>query len=141
MESYLVNSINVQLMLVWVCTLRISIPESHRIKIDPFTLFKFEFNFLPFLGVPFNIASYALLTYMIAHVTGLKTGDFVHTFGDTHIYKNHISAMEEQIKRTPRDFPTLNIKRKVENIEDFKWDDFEIMGYDPHPKLVMDMAV
>jgi thymidylate synthase len=93
------------------------------------------------LGVPFNIASYALLTYMIAHVTGLKTGDFVHTFGDTHIYKNHVKAMQEQIQRTPRAFPKLNIKRKVENIEDFKWDDFEILGYDPHPKIAMDMAV
>ena len=93
------------------------------------------------LGVPFNIASYALLTYMMAHVTGLKPGDFVHTFGDTHIYKNHVSAMKEQIERKPRPFPTLQIRRKVENIEDFKWDDFEIIGYDPHPKIAMDMAV
>ena len=78
---------------------------------------------------------------MIAHVTGLKPGDFVHTFGDTHIYKNHVAAMEEQIKRKPRNFPTLNIIRKIDSIEDFKWEDFEILGYDPHPKLAMDMAV
>ena len=71
----------------------------------------------------------------------LKTGDFVHTFGDTHIYKNHVNAMKEQLQRKPRPFPKLNIKRKIEQIEDFKWDDFEIMGYDPHPKIVMDMAV
>ena len=98
-------------------------------------------NLYTFLGVPFNIASYALLTTMMAHVTGLKPGDFVHTFGDTHIYKNHVSAMKEQIERKPRPFPKLHIKRKVENIEDFKWDDFEIIGYDPHPKISMDMAV
>ena len=78
---------------------------------------------------------------MIAHVTGLKPGDFVHTFGDTHIYKNHVKAMQEQIQRTPRPFPKLNINRKVENIEDFKWEDFDISGYDPHPKIAMDMAV
>jgi len=93
------------------------------------------------LGVPFNIASYALLTYMIAHVTGLKPGDFVHSLGDAHVYSNHVEALEEQLKRDPRPFPTLSIKRKVENINDFTMEDFDLEGYKPHPKIKMDMAV
>lgn len=93
------------------------------------------------LGVPFNIASYALLTYMIAHITGLKPGDFIHTLGDTHVYKNHIEPLKEQLQRKPRNFPKLVIKRKVEDIEDFKFDDFEIVGYNPYPKIHMEMAV
>ncbi|XP_017151690.1 thymidylate synthase [Drosophila miranda] len=93
------------------------------------------------LGVPFNIASYALLTYMIAHVTGLKTGDFIHTMGDAHVYLNHVDPLKEQLKRKPRPFPKLNIKRQVENIEDFRYEDFEIIGYEPYPKIRMDMAV
>lgn len=93
------------------------------------------------LGVPFNIASYALLTYMIAHITGLKPGEFVHTLGDSHVYLNHIEALKEQITRKPRHFPKLVIKRNVSNIEDFKIEDFEIIGYNPHPKLTMPMAV
>ncbi|GFR78837.1 thymidylate synthase [Elysia marginata] len=91
--------------------------------------------------VPFNIASYALLTVMIAHITGLKPGDFVHTMGDAHVYVNHIEPLREQLKRTPRPFPKLTIKRKVTDIEDFTADDFEIVGYKPHPKIQMDMAV
>ncbi|XP_054761907.2 thymidylate synthase-like [Lytechinus pictus] len=93
------------------------------------------------LGVPFNIASYSLLTYMIAHVTNLKPGDFVHTLGDAHVYLNHIEPLEEQLKRTPRPFPKLNIKRKVTDIDDFKFEDFEIEGYKPYPKITMQMAV
>ncbi|KAL3267480.1 hypothetical protein HHI36_011603 [Cryptolaemus montrouzieri] len=93
------------------------------------------------LGVPFNIASYALLTYMIAHVTGLKPGEFIHTLGDSHVYLNHVDALKEQLQRQPRNFPKLHIKRKVEKIEDFVADDFEIIGYNPHPKLSMPMAV
>lgn len=93
------------------------------------------------LGIPFNIASYALLTYMIAHVTGLKLGEFIHTLGDSHVYLNHIEALEEQMKREPRPFPKLKIKRKVDNIDDFTFDDFELIGYQPHPKLSMPMAV
>ena len=93
------------------------------------------------LGVPFNIASYALLTYMIAHVTNLKPGDFVHTFGDTHVYLNHIEPLKEQLERKPRPFPKLNIKRQVSSIDDFKFEDFEIIGYDPYPAIKMDMAV
>ncbi|XP_026124091.1 thymidylate synthase [Carassius auratus] len=93
------------------------------------------------LGVPFNIASYALLTYMIAHITGLKPGDFVHTLGDAHIYTNHIEALKEQIRREPRPFPKLRIKRKVERIDDFQAEDFEIYDYNPHPAIKMQMAV
>jgi len=93
------------------------------------------------LGVPFNIASYALLTCMIAHVTGLVPGDFVHTLGDAHVYSNHVEALKTQLKREPETFPKIVIKREVEKIEDFNIDDFEIVGYDPHPKIAMDMAV
>jgi len=93
------------------------------------------------LGVPFNIASYALLTVMIAHVTGLVPGDFVHTLGDAHVYNNHVEALKTQLEREPKDFPKIVIKRKVEKIEDFNIEDFEIVGYEPHPKIAMDMAV
>merc|ERR1712212_133254 len=93
------------------------------------------------LGVPFNIASYALLTMMIANVTGLEPGDFVHTLGDAHIYSNHVDQIREQIKREPRPFPKMKIKRKVDSIDDFKMEDFELEGYDPHPVIKMPMAV
>ncbi|XP_017116886.1 thymidylate synthase [Drosophila elegans] len=93
------------------------------------------------LGVPFNIASYALLTHMIAHVTGLKPGDFVHTMGDTHVYLNHVEPLKEQLERTPRPFPKLLIKRQVQDIEDFRFEDFEIVDYNPYPKIKMEMAV
>ncbi|KAJ6638179.1 Thymidylate synthase [Pseudolycoriella hygida] len=93
------------------------------------------------LGVPFNIASYALLTHMIAHVTGLKAGDFVHTLGDAHVYLNHIEPLQEQIKREPKPFPVLNFKRTVNSIEDFVYEDFEIKDYVSHPSIKMDMAI
>lgn len=93
------------------------------------------------LGVPFNIGSYALLTYMIAHVAGLKPGDFVHTLGDAHVYLNHVDPLKEQLERVPRKFPTLTFNRKVENIEDFTIDDFVLDGYDPYPAIKMEMAV
>ncbi|XP_017464196.1 PREDICTED: thymidylate synthase [Rhagoletis zephyria] len=93
------------------------------------------------LGVPFNIASYALLTYMIAHVTGLRPGEFVHTLGDAHVYNNHIEPLKEQIARKPRPFPKLVIKREVKNIEDFTFNDFEVLDYKPYPKISMEMAV
>nr|XP_025742433.1 thymidylate synthase isoform X2 [Callorhinus ursinus] len=93
------------------------------------------------LGVPFNIASYALLTYMIAHITGLKPGDFIHTLGDAHIYLNHIEPLKMQLQREPRPFPKLRILRKVETIDDFKAEDFQIEGYSPHPTIKMEMAV
>lgn len=93
------------------------------------------------LGVPFNIASYSLLTYMIAHVCDLELGEFVHTIGDAHVYSNHIEGLEEQLKRTPKPFPTINIKRKVTKIDDFKFDDFELKDYNPDPAIKLDMAV
>ncbi|KAI4463504.1 thymidylate synthase 1 [Holotrichia oblita] len=93
------------------------------------------------LGVPFNIASYALLTYMIAHITNLQPGDFIHTLGDSHVYTNHVDALKEQLQRKPRPFPHLFIKRTVTNIEDFTYDDFELIGYNPYPSIKMQMAV
>uniref|UniRef100_A0A8C7YAC6 Thymidylate synthase n=1 Tax=Oryzias sinensis TaxID=183150 RepID=A0A8C7YAC6_9TELE len=93
------------------------------------------------LGVPFNIASYALLTYMIAHITGLQPGDFVHTLGDAHVYANHAEPLQEQLQRDVRPFPKLKIKRTVANIDDFTAEDFEICGYSPHPAIKMQMAV
>ncbi|XP_039263356.2 thymidylate synthase-like [Styela clava] len=93
------------------------------------------------LGVPFNIASYSLLTYMIAHITGLKPGDFVHTIGDAHVYSNHVEPLNEQLKRVPRPFPLLKIKRQISNIDDFKYEDFELVNYKPHGKIAMKMAV
>ena len=88
-----------------------------------------------FLGVPFNIASYATLLIMMAHVTGLEPGEFIHTFGDVHIYLNLVDQVKTQLERTPRPLPQLKIKRKVDSILDFKFDDFELVGYDPYPKI------
>lgn len=95
------------------------------------------------LGVPFNIASYSLLTIMIAHVTGLQPGEFIHCMGDTHIYSNHVEALQEQIQRTPRPFPKLYIRpgTQTESIDGFKYDDFELVGYQPYEKIFMKMAV
>ncbi|KFV70026.1 Thymidylate synthase, partial [Dryobates pubescens] len=93
------------------------------------------------LGVPFNIASYSLLTYMIAHVTGLKPGEFIHTLGDAHIYLNHVEPLKLQLQREPRPFPKLRILQKVEDISDFKAEDFQIEDYNPHPPIKMEMAV
>lgn len=86
-----------------------------------------------FLGVPFNIASYALLTHMLASTCGYEVGEFVHTFGDVHIYKDHIEQVHEQLSRTPRPLPNLIIKTRVNSIVDFKEEDFEIVNYDPYP--------
>lgn len=93
------------------------------------------------LGVPFNIASYSLLTIMIAAITGLKPGDFIHTMGDTHIYLNHEEALRQQIQRTPTSFPTLTIKKQVNNIDEFTFDDFVLENYKPQGEIKMKMAV
>ena len=94
-----------------------------------------------FLGVPFNIASYALLTMMMAQVTGLKPGEFVHTFGDAHLYLNHLEQADEQLQRTPRALPRMHIDPAVKSIFKFKYDDFKLVGYDPHPHIKADVAV
>ncbi len=94
-----------------------------------------------FLGVPFNIASYALLTRMVAHVTGLKAGDFVHTLGDAHLYLNHLEQAKTQLARAPRPLPRLEIARPVDNLDDFRFEDFIISGYDPHPHIKAPVAV
>jgi thymidylate synthase len=94
-----------------------------------------------FLGVPFNIASYSLLTMMIAQVTGLKPGEFVHTFGDAHIYLNHMEQVNLQLSRVPRQLPEMRINPEIKNIFDFKFEDFELIGYDPYPAIKADIAV
>jgi thymidylate synthase len=94
-----------------------------------------------FLGVPFNIASYALLTLMMAHVTGLKPGEFVHTFGDAHLYLNHLEQADLQLSRAPHALPQIEIVRAVPSIFDFKHDDFKLSGYDPHPHIKAPVAV
>ena len=94
-----------------------------------------------FLGVPFNIASYALLTHMMAHVTGLKVGEFVHTLGDAHIYLNHLEQIDEQLSRTPFALPRLVMKREVKAIDEFRYEDFEIVNYQSHAHISAPVAV
>ncbi len=94
-----------------------------------------------FLGVPFNIASYALLTLMIAHVAGLEPGELVHTFGDVHLYTNHLEQAREQLQREPRPLPDLVIKRRPASIFELRYEDFELADYDPHPAIKAPVAV
>ena len=92
------------------------------------------------LGVPFNIASYALLLSMIAQQLNMLPGEFIHTFGDLHIYKNHLDQVHEQIKREPRDLPTLNLK-KAKDLFSYQYEDFEFLNYNPHPPIKAPIAV
>jgi thymidylate synthase len=94
-----------------------------------------------FLGVPFNIASYALLTMMIAQVTGLQSGEFIHTFGDAHLYSNHLEQVDLQLSREPRQLPAMKINPAVKSIFDYRFEDFELLGYDPHPHIKAAVAV
>ncbi len=94
-----------------------------------------------FLGVPFNIASYAVLTLMVAQVTGLKPGEFVHTFGDLHLYSNHLEQAKEQLEREPRELPVMKLNPAVKSIHDFVYEDFTLENYDPHPHIKAPVAV
>ena len=94
-----------------------------------------------FIGVPFNVASYALLTHMVAEVTGLKAGEFIHTLGDAHLYLNHFEQAEAQLARAPLPLPRLVIKRDVKSIDDFRFEDFDIVGYQSHPHIAAPVAV
>jgi thymidylate synthase len=94
-----------------------------------------------FLGVPFNIASYALLTMMVAQVTGLRPGDFVHTFGDLHIYVNHLEQVREQLSREPRPLPVMRLNPERRELEEFRYDDFVLEGYDPWPAIRGEVSV
>ncbi len=94
-----------------------------------------------FLGVPFNIASYALLTMMVAQVTGLQPGEFIHTFGDAHLYLNHVEQARLQLSRAPRRLPTMRMNPEVKDIFAFRFEDFVLEGYEPHPHIKAEVAV
>jgi len=93
------------------------------------------------LGIPFNIASYALFTIMIAQVTDLEVGDFIHTFGDVHLYNNHIEQAKEQLSREFRPLPKMKVNSKIKNINEFEYEDFELINYDPHPHIKASVSI
>jgi len=124
----------------------VALPPCHimyqlNVNNNKLSLLMFQRSADSFLGVPFNIASYALLLLMIAQVTGFEPGEFVHVFGDVHIYSNHFKQVKEQIKRKPRPFPKMKLNPKIKNIDDFKFEDFTLEGYNPHPALKGDVTV
>jgi thymidylate synthase len=94
-----------------------------------------------FLGVPFNIASYSLLLMMMAQVTGYEPYEFIHTFGDTHIYLNHVDQVKEQLSREPRNLPKVELKKEIDSIFDFKYEDIKLVGYDPHPTIKGEVSI
>lgn len=108
---------------------------------DKLSLLLYQRSADMFLGVPFNIASYALLTLMLAQVTGYKPGEFIHTFGDAHIYENHFDQVKTQLARQPRPFPVMKLNPKIKSIDKFKFSDFELVGYDPYPGIKADITV
>ena len=120
---------------VYTLTNSITIAEGDRFEIESGATMKMGD------GVPFNIASYALLLMMVAQVTGLEAGEFVHTLGDAHIYTNHFEQVEEQLKRDPRKLPTMRINPDVKSIFDFKYEDFTLEDYNPHPHIKGIVAV
>ncbi len=124
----------------------VALPPCHimyqlNVNNNKLSLLMFQRSADSFLGVPFNIASYALLLLMIAQVTEFEPGEFVHVFGDVHIYSNHFKQVKEQIKRKPRPFPKMKLNPKIKNIDDFKFEDFTLEGYNPHPALKGDVTV
>jgi thymidylate synthase len=94
-----------------------------------------------FLGVPFNIASYSLLTMMVAQVCGLEPGEFIHTFGDLHLYRNHVDKARQQLTRDCRSLPKMKLNPAIKNIDNFKFEDFELLDYNPHPSIKAPIAV